>query len=147
MSEIHECLPLAYRVSTVDAQSASCIISGSYDGNIRIWSGETGLFILRTPFYIPMRDPSASPSGDMQCQATIHAHSNGVNAVACLPSGQGQGLIMTAGTDHQVKLWQASSTASGKPGSALSWACHLVAQYTAHTDAVEGLAVNPAGDR
>ena len=38
----------------------------------------------------------------MQCQATFHAHSDGVNAVVCLPSSQGQGLIMTAGKDHQV---------------------------------------------
>lgn len=76
----------------------------------------------------------------MKCQATFHAHSDGVNAVACLPSRQGQGLIMTAGKDHQVRLWQAIPGGSG-PGEGGAWACHLVAQYAAHTDAVEGIAV------
>ena len=83
------------------------------------------------------------PSGEMQCQATFQAHADGVNAVTFLPSSQGQGLILTAGKDHLMKLWQASPPSAPKG----SWACRLVAQYVGHSDAVEGLAVNPSGDR
>ncbi len=77
----------------------------------------------------------------MQCQATFHAHADGVNAVACLPAGQGQGLVLSAGKDHHVRLWQATQEDSG------SWACHVVAQCVGHADAVEGMALSPSGDR
>jgi len=79
----------------------------------------------------------------MQCQATFQAHTDGVSAVASLPSSQGDGLVLTAGKDNLVKLWQTTPSARGMSGS---WACHLIAQYAAHTDAVEGLAISPSGE-
>jgi len=77
----------------------------------------------------------------MQCQAVFNAHSAGVNAVACLPTSQGEGLVLTAGKDHTAQLWQVLPQAKG------AWACRMLAKYTGHSDAVEGLAANPSGDR
>ena len=85
-----------------------------------------------------------SHSDQMQCEATFQAHADGVNVVASLPSSQGEGLVLTAGKDNLVKLWQTTPSARGTGGS---WACRLLAQYAAHTDAVEGLAISPSGDR
>ena len=151
-----ECLSPC-RVSCVDAQSAQSIISGSYDGNVRIWNGKQTLasrrFIITcsgdrrlNKYQYPERWPGFELYfcyilGEMQCQTTFHAHADGVNAVACLPAGQGEGLILTAGKDHLVKLWQSSS------GPKDSWSCRLVAQYAAHADAVESIALSPSGDR
>lgn len=71
------------------------------------------------------------------------AHTGGVNSLALLPSSQGQGLMVSAGKDQRVCLWKVAP-AGGKKGA---WSCRLLAQYQGHGDAVEGVAVNPAGTR
>ncbi|KAG1674240.1 hypothetical protein FOA52_013860 [Chlamydomonas sp. UWO 241] len=112
-------------VSAVGAcpSRASMLASGSYDGALRLW---------RT---------AAGPGGELSVVATVPgAHGPGVTALAWLPSTQGSGrLLLTAGKDHAVRLWQVDEERGGATVRA-------VAEYAGHGDCVEGVAVSPGGD-
>lgn len=57
------------------------LVSGSYDGKIRLWDIKTG-----------------------NCQQVIHSHSHSVTALAVLPSGN----LVSGSKDNTVKLWRSN---------------------------------------
>ena len=127
-------------VTCVDTASPSFIVSGSSDGSVRI----SGL-------------DAQGDTDAISCHSSFLAHEEGgVNALAILPTvagGTNGSLLLTAGKDHTVKLWQLTqkevATGAKKPSDSASGGLDgkLVAEYKGHTDSVESFAVNPAGDR
>nr|AIF73520.1 WD40 protein [Volvox ferrisii] len=122
-------------VSSVDASRCSpspspsgptgVILSGSYDGLLRVWNG------------------------DLHCTSATPAHEGGVNCVRYLPPSQGN-LLLTCGKDLTVKLWKLEDPPAAGPGPGSAPHPHpprLLATYRAHSDAVEAVAVSPGGTR
>ncbi|GAX79465.1 hypothetical protein CEUSTIGMA_g6906.t1 [Chlamydomonas eustigma] len=105
-------------VSCVGAVGLSHIVSGSYDGNIRLFNC------------------------DLKCESAVPAHADGVNALVSLPSSQGGQLLMSAGKDHRVALWRVTSATEVE-----SCSVDLLAQFVGHSDAAEGVAVSPSGTK
>ncbi|GLI64919.1 hypothetical protein VaNZ11_008313, partial [Volvox africanus] len=103
--------------STRNAVGSGPIVSGSYDGQIRIWNGE------------------------LQCTATVSAHPGGINCVRFLPQSQGD-LLLTSGKDRTVKMWRVGGRSGGSGPS-----CQLLATYRGHQDSVEQVAASPSGRR
>ncbi|GFR50504.1 hypothetical protein Agub_g12769, partial [Astrephomene gubernaculifera] len=101
------------------SSSSDVILSGSYDGLLRLWNA------------------------NLECTASVAAHEGGVNCVRFLPQSQGD-LLVTAGKDLQVKMWRLEAPQGSSPSGPR---CRLVASYRGHGDAVEGLAASPSGQR
>ncbi|GLC50526.1 hypothetical protein PLESTB_000389500 [Pleodorina starrii] len=114
--------------SASSTSSSGPIVSGSYDGLVRLWNGE------------------------LQCTATVSAHEGGVNCVRFLPQSQGD-LLLTSGKDRTVKLWRVEGGAGSSGGGGgggdggAGPGCHLLATYRGHKDSVEHLAASPSGRR
>ncbi len=86
------------------------------------------------------------------CLASFAAHSGGVTAATWLPTGQGS-LLLTAGKDAALRLWQVpasegGSTRSGKGKAAAGGGvvASAVSVCAGHTDTVSALAVAPSGE-
>uniref|UniRef100_A0A7S0RLG1 Ribosome biogenesis protein WDR12 homolog n=1 Tax=Chlamydomonas leiostraca TaxID=1034604 RepID=A0A7S0RLG1_9CHLO len=106
-------------VSTVDGSWGGQVVSGSYDGCIRVWEVS---------------------GAEASCSATWRAHAGGVNAVACVPaaataSTSGR-VVVSAGKDAAVHMWQVGTNGSSQ----------LLASFPGHTDAVQAVAVSPGGE-
>mmetsp|Transcript_31071 Transcript_31071/g.80912 ORF Transcript_31071/g.80912 Transcript_31071/m.80912 type:complete len:326 (+) Transcript_31071:128-1105(+) len=108
-------------VSAVDGSFVHEAVSGSYDGCARLWS------------------LSSSDGGgeEASCSTSWKAHASGINALACSTTSTGQRLVVTAGKDRAVLLWQLASGSGASP--------HLVARFAGHTDSVEAVAISPDG--
>nr|ARO50093.1 WD40 protein [Yamagishiella unicocca] len=126
-------------VSSVDASRATpaspasssaapggTIVSGSYDGLLRLWNGE------------------------LECTASVAAHAGGVNCARFLPRSQGD-LLLSAGKDLTVKMWRVEGATGGGGGggkaSRSNPDCRLLATYRGHVDGVECVAPSPSGRR
>mmetsp|Transcript_21850 Transcript_21850/g.38993 ORF Transcript_21850/g.38993 Transcript_21850/m.38993 type:complete len:493 (-) Transcript_21850:57-1535(-) len=117
-------------VSCVDGSRANIgIISGSYDGLIRIFDHSLSI------------------------KSSFRAHSAGVSAARLLPSLRdpnsttaSANLLATAGKDHLVKVWSLGSATDAPDGKNGPQTTRCVAIFEGHTDAVEALAVSPSGD-
>lgn len=96
------------------------LASGSYDGGVRLWDRRGA------------------------CIGSCAAHAGGVTAVAWLPAAQGS-LLLTAGKDAAMRLWQVPA-AAGKGKAAAGAAPALLSACVGHSDTVAALAVNRAGD-
>ncbi|KAG2489040.1 hypothetical protein HYH03_012478 [Edaphochlamys debaryana] len=83
------------------APGTGLLVSGSYDGLVRLWNGE------------------------LQAVASVSAHAGGVTSVRMLPSSHGD-LLLTAGKDRAVRLWRLEHPGSKAPSLALlaSYAAH-----------------------
>ncbi|GIL44920.1 hypothetical protein Vafri_2370 [Volvox africanus] len=101
-----------------NAVGSGPIVSGSYDGLVRLWNGE------------------------LQCTGTVPGHEGGVNCVRFLPQSQGD-LLLTSGKDRTVKMWRVEGGSSGGSGPS----CQLLATYRGHQDSVEQVAASPSGRR
>ncbi|EFJ47549.1 hypothetical protein VOLCADRAFT_105104 [Volvox carteri f. nagariensis] len=80
----------ASSLSASPSSSSGPIASGSYDGLLRLWSG------------------------DLQCTATVSAHEGGVNCVRFLPQSQGD-LLLTSGKDRTIKMWRVDGAGGASP--------------------------------
>lgn len=123
--EAKQALPHDDWVSTVTGCSTSDrLASGSYDGGVRVWDRHGG------------------------CLASFAAHTGGVTAATWLPAAQGS-LLLTAGKDAAMRLWQLPHSTNGssksKSGSSVLGAT-LVSLCAGHSDTVAAAAVNHAGD-
>lgn len=98
------------------------LASGSYDGAVRVWDrAGTNL-------------------------ATFAAHPGGVTAASWLPTAQGS-LLLTAGKDAAVRLWQVPlAGGGGRAKGQAAEAPTLVSACSGHTDTVAALAVATRGD-
>jgi len=76
------------------------------------------------------------------CLASFAAHAGGVTAAAWLPAAQGS-LLLTAGKDAAVRLWQLPETQGSKVKSLTAAAVSVCA---GHSDTVAALAVAPTGE-
>jgi WD40 repeat protein len=91
------------------------------------------------------------------------AHKQGVNALASIAAAADQqqqqqpGLLLSAGKDHAVRLWQVSAGSSvqqqqqqqaGKASKAAgsSSSAHCAVVYKGHKEAVQAVAVSPGAD-
>ncbi|KAF5837496.1 WD40-repeat-containing domain protein [Dunaliella salina] len=108
-------------VSAVDGTWVQEAVSGSYDGCARLWS-------------LSSRDGSGE---EASCSSSWKAHASGINALACSTTSAGHRLVVSAGKDRAVLLWQLPSSSGASPD--------LVASYKGHTDSVEALAISPDG--
>lgn len=110
------------------------LASGSYDGTVHVWDRQGS------------------------CQISYAAHAGGVTAAAWLPATQGS-LLLTAGKDAALRLWQVSisgghagaqkSSSKSKAAAAVagsSSGATLVSACLGHSDTIAALAVNSAGD-
>lgn len=95
------------------------ILSGSYDGVVRIWTG------------------AGTSAG------SFAAHKGRVTSAALLPGAANaqQQLALTAGQDGAARLWQLDASATESSSDAAT----LVAVYTGHADSVAALAAAPDG--
>lgn len=126
--EARQALPHDEWVAAVAGCDArGCLASGAYDGGVRLWGR----------------------GGD--CLAGFAAHAGGVTAAAWLPESQGS-LLLTAGKDASVRLWEVPTPSSGKgrsgksSGAAAPADPRLVSVCAGHSDTVAALAVSPSGE-
>jgi WD40 repeat protein len=105
--------------------------------------------------------PFLAGSGD--CRLEFSAHKQGVNALASLknpasqPQQQQPSLLLSAGKDHAVRMWQVSAVqqqqqqqqqqaSKGATSSISSASAQCVVLYKGHKEAVQAVAVSPAAD-
>ncbi|KAK9821782.1 hypothetical protein WJX81_002702 [Elliptochloris bilobata] len=129
--DAQQTLPHDDWVSAVDGSRADALVSGSYDGMLRIWTGAGA------------------------CISSVRAHRGPVHAVAALPRAHGAALL-SAGKDHIIRLMRApgldAAASRTNPAHQANEAAppmeplEVAAVYRGHTDAVESLAPSPAGD-
>ncbi|KAL3144301.1 hypothetical protein ABBQ32_004065 [Trebouxia sp. C0010 RCD-2024] len=106
-------------VSAIACSSTNAVLTGSYDGILRLWNC----------------------CG--QLSSSTQAHSKGINAVAILPAAQGP-LALSAAKDHSVRLWSAPAMQATSPAE-VQQAATCLAVYKGHTNAVEDVAASPSG--
>ncbi|KAL0040515.1 hypothetical protein WJX77_009487 [Trebouxia sp. C0004] len=116
--QLRKQLPHDDWVSAVDGSQKQSILTGSYDGILRLWNNGGKLI------------------------SSTQAHKQGINAVSCLPSSQGA-LALSAGKDHSIRLWAAPALNTTSSGAVQPPTC--LAVYKGHTDSVEDVAASPSG--
>lgn len=99
------------------------------------------------------------PTDAGQCLQEFPGHKGGVNALAALTAtaagSNTHSLLLSAGKDHKLRLWQLQAAAasqqngvsSKKAGSSSGGnaAVQCVAEYEGHQEAVQSVAASPAG--
>lgn len=113
-------------VSTVCGLPAGEVVSGGYDGLVRLWTGD-----------------------GKQSSIAFQAHRGRITSSASLPAADAARLLVTSGTDGSACVWRlrSSDDLADTADAASESAAEKIADYRGHVDSIAALAVQPAGRR
>jgi WD40 repeat protein len=113
-------------VRKADFAADGTVVTGGADGTIRLWDAGTGIDLVRVPGGgggpSPARRAASSPDGTASAridgdvvrlrtasgERTLEGHSDAVNSVSFSPDSR---LLVSAGRDHDVIVWDVSTGA------------------------------------